>query len=309
MRQAAQGGWPPRRAGRGKLAISWTLCLALAFCPALARATPPSAARQSGMATASAAKQAFDAGDFTRAADLYWQAHLLDPADGPYLFALARCLHAGQQWERAARRYREFLALPTGHPSLRVRAAKYLQEVEAELERQGAVRPEPATSEVAVPQPVQSTPTELPAAATAAVEAVSAGKLQAPPVVVRPAQEPLPAGSPWPRRAVLGSGAALMATGAAVFAVFTAERWAFEDAMQPGFGGAKVTAFDSRAAASQRAVEIANRQNLGLGLLAGGAAAVALGLWLGREAGERPAENLSLRAAVGPGLLAVEGRW
>lgn len=309
MTAAAQGEWPPRRPGRGKLAIVWTLCLALAFCPALAQAAAAPTARQNGMATASAAKQAFDAGDFARAADLYWQAHLLDPADGPYLFALARCLHLGQQWERAARRYREFLALPTGHPSLRVRAAKYLQEVEAELERQGAARSENAKPEEAVSPPARSTPTQLPAAATPALEPVASEKLQAQRAVVRPAPEPQPAGSPWPRRAMLGSGAALMATGVAVFAVFTADRWAFEEAMQPGLEGGKVTGFESRAAASQRAVEIANGQNLGLGLLAGGAAAVALGLWLGREAIERPAGNLSLRAAVGPGMLAVEGRW
>lgn len=275
-----------------------------------ASAVRDGAARKSGIATASAAKRAFEGGDFRRAADLYWQAHLLDPADGPYLFALARCLHADGQLERAARRYREFLALPTGHVSLRPRAAKYLQEVEAELERQAALRPGPAQAELAVAQSAPATATEMPAQATPADRA-AAENHQQPQVVVRPLAPARPGASPWPRRLAIGSGAALIATGAAVFGVFAAERWAFEQSMQPGLDGGKVTAFASRAEASQRAAEIANRQNLGLGLLAGGAAAMALGLWWGpdTDGSQAVVENLQWRTVVGPGMLAVEGRW
>lgn len=284
--------------------------------PALLAQTPAAsavrdaAARKSGIATASAAKRAFESGDFRRAADLYWQAHLLDPADGPYLFALARCLHSDGQLDRAARRYREFLALPTGHASLRPRAAKYLQEVEAQLERQAAMRPGPAPAEEAVAQSAPATATEMPAQATPANRS-AAENHQPPQVVVRPLAQARSGASAWPRRLAVGSGAALLATGAAVFGVFTAERWAFEQAMQPGLDGGKVSAFASRAEASQRAAEIANRQNLGLGLLAGGAAAMALGLWWGSDTdgSQTVVENLQWRTVVGPGMLAVEGQW
>ncbi len=223
----------------------------LAGAPASAFASPPNNAARD---LAVAAFAAHEAADYARAADLYFQAHQLDPADGAFLYASARSLHLGGQLALAIVRYRAFLLVEAANPNYRVRARAYLDEAEAQ---QRARSEQQRAAELAK----AATPTQPTSVAT-----------------IAPLQRPPPL-SPL-RTAGLWSGAAVGFGGALWLAAATWQRQTFETAMAPGFAGGKVDGYASRADAQARGHALTTQQNWAWAILSAGAsAAIAAWLW------------------------------
>lgn len=284
----------------------WLACLAtvcqLAPRPGELRAAQPAAPNRAVVTTAAAAKHAYDMGDHARAAELYFQAHQLDPGDGAFLFGSARSLQLAGQLALAATRYAAFLQNERGHADLRARASRHLADTERAREERAAasaraaVRPGPpreaALREIAPPQP--ATPTDVQAPAASMV------------FTAVPAPH-------WPQQVALWGGIGLVAVGTAAFASATVDQYAFAAAMAPGWQGQKVAGYASRAEASQAARAIANGQNLGLGLASVGAVAMAIALWpraeKQRTAGVVPGAGWVPRLSVRPDALAAEVAW
>lgn len=234
------------------LATVALLAALFASAPAATLALPPNNAARD---LAAAAFAAHESADYGRAADLYFQAHQLDPADGAFLFASARSLHLGGQWALAIVRYRAFLLVEAAKPEYLGRARAYLAQAEA-LQREHEARQRAAAELARAVTPAQA-PTATAAVATP------------PPTAPR---GPL-------RTATLWSGTAVGAGGALWLAAATWQRQTFDLAMAPGFAGGKVEGYASRAEAQAAGHALAVQQNWAWAVLSAGATA-ALAAWL-----------------------------
>lgn len=244
--------------------LAAALGAALACLPAPAAAAPPP--NRATVALAESAHAAYQAGDYPRAADLYFQAHQLDPADGAFLYASARSLHLAQQWALAAVRYRAFLRIETAKPEYVALAQQYLADADQQAAAE-ARRREQAQAEK------DQRAAELAAAATAELAKLPPATVDAPPA-------PKPA--PWSqsRRVAFFSAAGATAAAAGFLGWASWRRSAFEDAMAAGFAGGKVSGYTDPTAAQAAGHQLAMQQNLGWALATlAASAAVAAWLW------------------------------
>ena len=264
------------------------------------QARPHRAPNHAVVQLANQAHEAYKAGDHNRAAELYFQAHQLDPGDGAFLWASARSLQLAGQFELAEVRFVAFLQLDTADRSLREKATLYLREVRAELARQRLAVVAVKRKEVAevVAPPVAPTPV--------AVEVVAP---PVPPIVVQAPAAPAPPPAVWSpaRHGALWTSAAAAVAGVALLAVGTWQRSDFEAAMAPGFAGGKIAGYADRAAAAQAGDAIALRQNVGAALAAVGAAGALLA-WLWPSAAS-DAVHLGGSKTVDGWAIAAEGSW
>ncbi|MSQ84266.1 MAG: hypothetical protein EXR77_15515 [Myxococcales bacterium] len=116
---------------------------------------------------AAEAKAAHQAGDYRRAAALYWQGWRLDPSGGGFLYGSARALDLADELEQAIARYQAFLALRRQDSELVARSRGYLAEAKRRLASPPAVKlpaePAPVVEAPPVAPPAAPTSVTLPA--------------------------------------------------------------------------------------------------------------------------------------------------
>ncbi len=256
------------------------LAALLLVCPMPAQAKPRPAPNRAVVELAQDALRAHRKGDQKRAADLYFQAHQLDPGDGAFLWGSARSLQLDDQLELAEVRYLAFLQIERADSDLRAKARVYVAQVQAELAQRRALAAQAAAAHplpvaATAESPVEVAPANLrtvvPAAEpTATVAAVTPA--------VRAAATPPP--SSRLRQGLFWSATGIAVAGAVLLAVATSERQSFEAAMAPGFAGGKIAGYADRPTALRAGDAIVLRQNLGGAALAVGAvAAVVVWFW------------------------------
>jgi hypothetical protein len=275
---------------------------ALLLCQPL-QARPHAAPNHAVVQLANQAHEAYKAGDQKRAAELYFQAHQLDPGDGAFLWGSARSLQLDGQLELAEVRFVAFLQVETADRGLREKAVTYLEQVRAELAQQrhaadAAKRPA-VHAEPVMPVALYVAPTPV------AVVVVAA---PAPPVVVVLPSTPAPPSWSASRHATFWSAAATAVAGAALLAVATWQRSAFETAMAPGFSGGKIEAYPDRAAAIRSGDAIVLRQNVGGAVLAIGTLG-ALAAWFWPRADANDAVKLRAGRTADGWAIAAEAAW
>lgn len=86
---------------------------------------PPKAA----VTLAAAARQAYDAGQYAKAADLYLKAWQAEPSQSGLLYNAARASHVGGLRDEAEQRYRQFLELPGHDAAVDAKVAGYLDDI------------------------------------------------------------------------------------------------------------------------------------------------------------------------------------
>ena len=256
------------------LAVACGAACALTVSPARA-AVPALAPNRAAYELAAAAFAAHEHGRYIEAADLYFQAHQLVPADGAFLYASARSLQLAKQWVLAAVRYQAYLRLETAAADYAAKAKLHLAEVQAEVaaERAAAARAERARAE---------------AVALAAAQTPVDAAVHVTPVALGPSAETLQrdfdraaaaAQAEQLRRVTLWTSCAVAVLSGVWFAAEWRRRDMFEQAMAPGLSGGKVVGYTDRALAAAEADDIALQQNLAAGGVALGAA-TALVAWL-----------------------------
>jgi tetratricopeptide (TPR) repeat protein len=102
--------------------------------------------KSAATAAATAARQAYDAGNFKEAADLYQQAFKSLPSQTGLLYNAARALHLAGQLLEAEAQYRVFLATPVHDKGTEAKANGYLEELRVKLAEVAAIDAEVASA-------------------------------------------------------------------------------------------------------------------------------------------------------------------
>lgn len=89
-------------------------------------------------ALATSAREAYQAGQHERAADLFMQAWQAALSETGLLYNAARASHQAGQLREAETRYRQFLALPTHDKAVDTKVAGYLHEIRVHFEQEQA---------------------------------------------------------------------------------------------------------------------------------------------------------------------------